>query len=293
MWPPTSTITSSGWKLGGNRYSFIYAGDVNGDGQGGNDLIYIPESESDIILLPTATQSAAQQWTALNAFIEQDDYLSKHRGEIAERFGAINPWYSNIDLRILQDLSLGSGARRHNFQLSVDMLNFANLFNSSWGVRKTANPAALSPLKLVDFGIARSMNPARPGDTTAYGTPGYAPLEQYVGKATPRSDLYALGATLYQLVTARAPEEFSFRFLPARQLNPELSPEMEALLAHLLQKDQEHRPATAREVQARLEPLTRPRPWMARAMGRAAHWMAQRKRSRGPSPPSDTRLPPS
>ncbi len=137
------------------------------------------------------------------------------------------------------------------------------------------------PLKLVDFGIARSMNPARPGDTTAYGTPGYAPLEQYVGKATPQSDLYALGATLYQLLTGRAPEEFSFRFLPARQLNPELSPEMEGLLAHLLQKEPADRPATAREVQARLEPLTRPRPWMARALGRAAHWVAQRKKRPG------------
>ena len=136
---------------GGNRYSFIYAGDVNGDGQGGNDLIYIPVDANDIILLPTATQTAAQQWSALDAFISQDAYLKAHRGEIAERFGAINPWYSNIDLRILQDLSLGGGTRRHNFQLSVDMLNFANLFNSSWGVRKVANPAATSPLRLVDF----------------------------------------------------------------------------------------------------------------------------------------------
>ena len=33
---------------GGNRYSFIYSGDVNGDGQGGNDLIYIPRDQSEI-----------------------------------------------------------------------------------------------------------------------------------------------------------------------------------------------------------------------------------------------------
>ena len=136
---------------GGNRYSFVYAGDVNGDGAPGNDLIYIPAAESEIILLPTTTQTAAQQWTALDAFIEQDKYLRAHRGEIAERFGALNPWYSNIDLRILQDLALGSGTRRHNFQLSVDVLNFANLLNSSWGVRKVASPAATSPLRLVDF----------------------------------------------------------------------------------------------------------------------------------------------
>jgi len=136
---------------GGNRYSFIYAGDVNGDGQGGNDLIYIPANASDIILLATPSATVAQQSAALEAFIEQDNYLSTHRGQIAERFGAINPWYSNIDLRILQDFVIGGGTRRHNLQLSVDMLNFANLFNSSWGVRKVASPAATSPLTLVDF----------------------------------------------------------------------------------------------------------------------------------------------
>jgi hypothetical protein len=136
---------------GGNRYSFVYSGDVNGDGSGANDLIYIPSDANDIILLPTTTATVDQQRAALNAFIEQDPYLSAHRGEIAERFGAVNPWYSNIDLRIMQDLSLGGGTRRHNFQLSVDLLNFANLLNSSWGVRKVASPAALSPLRLVDF----------------------------------------------------------------------------------------------------------------------------------------------
>jgi len=139
---------------GGNRYSFIYAGDVNGDGQGGNDLIYIPTGPSDIILVATPTATVAQQSAALEAFIEQDNYLSTHRGQIAERFGAINPWYSNLDLRILQDLALGSGARRHTFQLSVDVLNFANLLNSSWGVRKVASPAATSPLQFVGFNPA-------------------------------------------------------------------------------------------------------------------------------------------
>jgi len=139
---------------GGNRYSFVYAGDVNGDGSGANDLIYIPSDANDIILLPTATATEAAQRAALDAFIEQDPYLRSHRGQIAERFGAVNPWYNNIDLRILQDLSIGGGARRHNFQLSVDMLNFANLFNSSWGVRKVASPAATSPLRLVDFNAA-------------------------------------------------------------------------------------------------------------------------------------------
>jgi len=135
---------------GGNRYSYIYAGDVNGDGYGGNDLIYIPRDQSEIIFDGTQAQQQAQ-WDAFNAFIEQDPYLSKHRGEIAERFGAINPWWSNIDLRILQNFSMNLGNRRQTFQLNFDVLNVANLLNSDWGVRKVASPAATTPLALVGF----------------------------------------------------------------------------------------------------------------------------------------------
>jgi hypothetical protein len=132
---------------GGNRFSFIYSGDVNGDGVGGNDLIYIPQSQSEI----NFASNAQAQWDALNAFIEQDPYLSKHRGQIAERMGALNPWYHSVDLRILQDLGFGSGTKYHGFQLSLDVLNLTNLISSSWGVRKTANPLATSPLTLTGF----------------------------------------------------------------------------------------------------------------------------------------------
>ena len=138
---------------GGNRYSFIYSGDVNGDGQGGNDLIYIPRNQSEIIFDPIkdasgkVTSTPDQQWAAFNAFIEQDDYLKSHRGQIADRFGASNPWFSNIDLRILQDFSTFFGGRNHTLQLSVDILNVANLINSDSGVRKVASAAATSPLR--------------------------------------------------------------------------------------------------------------------------------------------------
>jgi hypothetical protein len=141
---------------GGNRYSFIYAGDVNGDGQGGNDLIYIPKNQGEIIFSENdasgnffATPDA--QWAAFNAFIEQDDYLSENRGTIAERNGLVNPWYFNIDLRILQDFSFLLVGKTHTFQLSFDILNVANLLNSSWGVRKVADTRATSPLQLVGF----------------------------------------------------------------------------------------------------------------------------------------------
>lgn len=138
---------------GGNRYSFTYAGDVNGDGQGGNDLIYIPRNQSEINFDPfTGTGgSVAEQWAAFNAFIEQDDYLKANRGKIAERFGALNPWYSNIDLKVLHEISFMAGTQKHSFQISADILNVANLLNSEWGVRSVASAAATSPLELKRF----------------------------------------------------------------------------------------------------------------------------------------------
>lgn len=140
---------------GGNRYSYIYAGDVNGDGYS-NDLIYIPRNQSEIIFSETDANgnfvgTAADQWEAFNTFVEQDDYLKEHRGEIAERFGGVNPWFFNVDLRILQDFALFIGSTRHTFQLSLDILNVPNLISSDWGVRKVATASATIPLELVGF----------------------------------------------------------------------------------------------------------------------------------------------
>lgn len=143
---------------GGNRHSFIYSGDVNGDGSAGNDLIYIPRTQGEIQFADCLTSCGSnvtpqQQWDAFNAFIEQDPYLRSHRGAIAERSGAVNPWYSNVDLRILQDFAFGN-VTRHAFQLSLDVLNVGNLIDSDWGVRKVASAPATSPLTLSGFDVS-------------------------------------------------------------------------------------------------------------------------------------------
>ena len=114
-------------------------GDVNGDGYA-NDLLYIPTGPDDILLQDEG------DWAALNAFIEQDPYLSEHRGETVERFGLVNPWYMNVDLKLLQDVAFNVGGKTNTLQLSLDVLNVANLISSDWGVRKVARPNALQPL---------------------------------------------------------------------------------------------------------------------------------------------------
>lgn len=77
---------------------------------------------------------------------------------------------------------------------------------------------------LIDFGIARHFKPGQERDTTALGSSGYAPPEQY-GKSqtTTRADIYSLGATLHQLLTGDDPSETPFRFEPLNFTDPLLT----------------------------------------------------------------------
>ncbi|GAB3869848.1 TonB-dependent receptor [Hymenobacter segetis] len=154
-----ATTLSGFLDLGPNgRYSYVYNGDMNGDGVGNNDLMYIPRSRSEINLTNltlfngTPQQSvytADQQWTDLDNYINQDKYLSKHRGEIAERNGAVLPWVGFVDARLLQDVFTNIGKNRNTLQFSLDVFNIGNLINRNWGVSQTQQRN--SPLSFVDY----------------------------------------------------------------------------------------------------------------------------------------------
>jgi eukaryotic-like serine/threonine-protein kinase len=107
---------------------------------------------------------------------------------------------------------------------------------------------------LIDFGIARNLTRAdRKG--TVIGTEGYSPPEQYRGIAEPTGDLYALGATLHHLLTASDPRletPFTFHERPLRQLNPRISPELEALIARALEYDMTKRWSSAADLRTAL-----------------------------------------
>ncbi|MBU8892292.1 MAG: carboxypeptidase regulatory-like domain-containing protein [Bacteroidales bacterium] len=129
----------------GDRYSYVYAGDLNQDGIANNDLLYVPENQSDINFgtvdgtgVATVAANATAQWEALDAFIEQDDYLSQRRGEYAERNGAMLPWFSTFDIRLAQDFKLDIKGKENKFQLTLDLLNAGNLIVRSFGVRQFA-----------------------------------------------------------------------------------------------------------------------------------------------------------
>ncbi len=133
----------------GNKFSYTYATDMNGDGSV-NDLMYIPRNQTEIMLTPssaTDTRSVNQIWQQLDAYINQDAYLSKHRGEYAARNGATSPWVNMLNMRVLQDFYIETGAnkKRNTLQLSFEVQNVLNLLNSDWGLIKSAiRPALLS-----------------------------------------------------------------------------------------------------------------------------------------------------
>lgn len=115
-------------------YSFIYSNDMNGDGNPA-DLMYIPKDENDIIFAGTPEQrakDAADFW----AFVEQDKYLSSHKGEYAEAYSANAPLVHRFDFRFTQDIKFKIGSTDHKLELSFDFMNIGNLFNSKWGVAK-------------------------------------------------------------------------------------------------------------------------------------------------------------
>jgi hypothetical protein len=71
---------------------------------------------------------------------------------MAEKYGAVSPWYSRWDMRIMQEYGLSNG---NSIQISLDILNLGNLIHSSWGVRQIAtNTGLVQPISVsVDNGV--------------------------------------------------------------------------------------------------------------------------------------------
>jgi hypothetical protein len=132
--------------------SYVFSGDANGDTGTSNDLIYIPRNQSEMnfqtFTSGGVTYTAAQQAAAWDAYINQDAYLSKHRGAYAERGAVFFPQVRRMDVTLQQNLFHDFGGARHAFAIRFDMLNFGNLLNHNWGVgyRVVSNSPLTNPI---------------------------------------------------------------------------------------------------------------------------------------------------
>lgn len=107
---------------------------------------------------------------------------------------------------------------------------------------------------LIDFGIARHFKPGQKKDTTAFGTEGYAPLEQYGNaQTTPQSDIYSLGAVLHQLLSGDVPL-FPPQFAPFN-LSGAPQANLSNLVMQMLERDPQNRPASAAIVKRQLQQI--------------------------------------
>jgi len=114
-------------------------------------------------------------------------------------------------------------------------------------------------IMLIDFGIARSINQKEEKGVTAVGTMGYAPPELFSGKVEPRSDIYSLGSTMFHLLTGADPQSnplliFDFQKNPRpRQINPQLSDQIETILMRSVEYNADARFTSAAEMRSVLE----------------------------------------
>jgi outer membrane receptor protein involved in Fe transport len=135
------------------RFSYTYSADFNRDGQT-NDLIYIPRDgempAASFVAIPAGTANyratgytAQEQSDLFTAYINQDKYLSAHKGEYAKRNGATSPWRNQVDFRLTQEIFKNVGATKNSVQFSVDIFNVGNMLNKNWGNLNFVNNAAI------------------------------------------------------------------------------------------------------------------------------------------------------
>ena len=135
------------WR-GGYNYSYMLSNDMNSDGYQ-YDALYIPTDKEVADGLFRFVSEDDQ--TRFMDYVHNDNYLSKHQGEYAEAYSVYSPWVHRIDLSYKHDFKVDFGKTKHTLQLSMDVKNLLNLFNSSWGVSKYLNPAIGSEARILKY----------------------------------------------------------------------------------------------------------------------------------------------
>jgi len=148
--------TISLFYIGESGRPFSYTIDNSDDlagAPGGRDfsLLYVPNNAGEF-MWDEGSATAAEQAAVLDAFINSSSYLSRRRGQYAERNGSRTPFEHVFDLKIAQELFGNLGGRRNSLEVSLDIFNVGNLLNENWGKRYNAfTSSSNGGFELIEF----------------------------------------------------------------------------------------------------------------------------------------------
>jgi hypothetical protein len=113
-------------------------------------------------------------------YVHANDYLKNQQGKYAEAYSVYSPWVNRVDFGYKHDFVLNVKNSKHTLQLSADIKNVMNLFNSSWGVAKYLNPEIGSEARILKYegvdadGVATFSTPSSINANTQTFTPSYS-----------------------------------------------------------------------------------------------------------------------
>ena len=137
-----TTFSLFGESRSGRPFSYVFDNDANGDGRFGNDLLYVPTGPGDVVFGSAAEEAGF--W----AYVESNDYLNSHRGQVVARNGDRGKDVNQFDVRVSQELPGFFGDNKA--EVWLDILNVGNLLNKDWGkIEEVAFPGSLG---VVEYG---------------------------------------------------------------------------------------------------------------------------------------------
>ncbi len=230
-----------------------------------------PDMESDPVLLERfkREQEIGQE-------LDHPGVVKTHNSEHRSRLYMVIEWVEGRLLRSIMNEE-GIGGRRLPMDRAVnitlrlcDALDYMHKHGVVHRDLKPENVMVLDgdQVKLLDFGIAMKEDARRltfAGPSPMLGTPDYMAPEQVKGqRGDQRSDIYALGAMFFEMLTGQPPftgpsplavmnERLIADAPSARKLNSEISPQLQEVLYRALERDPRHRYATAHEMAWDLE----------------------------------------
>ncbi len=135
------------WR-GGYNYSYMTTNDMNGDGYN-YDAIYIPTDAQ--VANNEFRFTSEDDKTRFMDYVHNTKYLKKNQGKYAEGYSVYSPWVPRVDFSYKHDFKVNVANTKHTLQLSFDIKNVMNLFNSNWGVMKYLNPEIGSDARILKY----------------------------------------------------------------------------------------------------------------------------------------------